>query len=498
MTFGPPPSPFTQSQRVAVERRRRRTKVWVSIVAGLAVVACAGVWFTWGGLPGDNKDDAVGGQAAPRQAPDEVRETVEQPPKDRSGHLGTSLIDALPPGKNLVMPGTWATSKVLVKGMNSTLEGIKAGTDEEAWHYRLPGLICGTTRHVTTDGRTAILFRSSKGEDAPCDRLALFSLNRGEKLWQVTVPTPKSGHSFSDPNVTLTRGVVATAWGAGSAAYDMAEGKRIWVHKRTAKCRDGGFAGGLGLLLRRDCVNEAEKWGNSRYQVQEIDPQTGKSKWTYDVADGVNLVYLASSEPPVVAVAAGDAGLTDLISLDGKGKYRATIRLEGGNYEVDCSADLVNESSVEDCAHVVVGRKQAFITSGERVEGINHTSNWIVSFDLGTGRTDLKFESGQDQMIYPIRMSGDQVLAFKRSTDNFAPSSVVSLDPKTGVITPYYYFNVPAEANFMDPKLDDIVFEHGRIYFAARELQGVSKGGEAARLWGAVGIESVSVRRPSS
>lgn len=447
----------------------------------------------WAGLPGGGKGDAAGGHSARKQAPDEVRETVEKRPKDRSGHLAVSLVDELEPGKTLNMPGTWATDTVLVKGMNSTLEGITIGTDDEAWHYNLSGAICGTTQHVTADGRTAVLFRSGNGKSL-CNQLAFFDLDNGKKLWQVTIPTSKSSFGEDLPNVTLTRGVVATAWSGGSAAYDMSGGEQLWERKRTSECREDGFAGGRALVIELHCMPDPSKPLISEIRVQRRDPRTGEAMWTYKVPKGIELAYLVSAEPPVIAVSAGEAGLTEMISLDGKGKYRATIRLEDGRYDLDCAVDDMQSSALDHCAPVVIGRSQAFVTGGEQTEGINHTSNWIVSFDLATGKTVKKFDSGADQMIYPIRMSGDRLLAFKEGTDNFAPSSVVSLNPATGTETPYYYFNVPSEAHFMDPKTDGIVFEGGRIFFASTQVQGEGQKGKPARIWGAVGIESVAAR----
>ncbi|MFB7995712.1 PQQ-binding-like beta-propeller repeat protein [Streptomyces sp. NPDC056002] len=494
MTYGPPPSPFTQSQRTADERRQRRTRLWVSVIVVLVVVACAGGWLMWAGLPGGGNDDSAGASTTRKQASDEVRETVEDRPKDRSGHLAASLADDLKPGKTLNMPGTWATDKVLVKGMNSTLEGIRIGTDEEAWHYSLSGEICGTTRHVTVDGRTAVLFRNGKSKGL-CNQLGFFDLDTGKKLWQVSIPTSKTAMGEDVPNVSMTQGVVAAAWSAGSAAYDMSGGKRLWERKRTSDCREGGYAGGRALVVRLDCTDRASGSYDPEYRVQKRAPRTGKTLWTYKVSSGIDLVYLVSAEPPVLAVTAGEDGLSDLISLDAKGKYRSTIRLEGGHYDLDCSTTGV-ETAVDKCGQVVVGRKQAFITGGEQTEGINRRSNWIVSFDLATGKSVEKFDSGADQMMYPMRMSGDQLLAFKESTDNFAPASVVSLNPATGVETPYYYFNVPPEAKFMDPKTDDIVFEKGRVFFASRELQADGQGGKPVRTWGAIGIESVAAAGP--
>ncbi|MEU6659926.1 PQQ-binding-like beta-propeller repeat protein [Streptomyces sp. NPDC046821] len=421
-----------------------------------------------------------------KQAPDDVRQTLEEAPGGGAGRLVSSIQDAgARRDDEQQTPGTWATDKVLVKGNDNALVAVKVNSGDDAWRHDLAGPICATMKHVTVDGRTAVMFKDKK-KDGTCNQLALFDLNSGKKLWQVVVPW--KGKYIPLPNVTMTRGVVSTAWWHGSSGYDLNTGKLRWTHKATGECHDSGFAGGKGLLLRIECLVGSDY--EPVYTVAKIDPLTGKQAWRYDVADGVNLVYLVSSEPPVIAVAAGDPSISDLISLDEKGKYRATIRLDGGHYDLYCDDGIIN-SAVDDCSDVAVGDGQVFINSGEEVGKLNHITNRIVSFDLGTGKPVVKFEAGRDQMIYPIRMSGDQLLAFRRGTDNYAPFSLVSLDPGTGKETVYFYFTVLGEAMGLTyTKYSDVVVENGRIFFGSDTVRGEVIKGQPVPEWLAFGVGS--------
>ncbi|MFB8268431.1 PQQ-binding-like beta-propeller repeat protein [Streptomyces sp. NPDC055955] len=485
MSFGPPPSPFTQSQRVAEERRSRRVRVWVCAVLALVAVVGVGGWFLMAGSPGggsgtDNK--ATVGQ----QAPDDIRETVERRPRGTAGHLVTSIQDrGVKPNQDQETPGTWATDRVLVKGNDDALEAVEINSGDEAWRQDLSGSICAWTKHVTVDGRTAIVFRD-KGKDGACNQLAFFDLGTGKKLWQVVIPWKKS--VFGNlPNVAMTRGVVSSAWESGSSGYDMKSGKRLWERKKTAKCREGGFAGGKALLLRLDCTTSDYE---PLRKIAKIDPRTGEEKWIYGVAESVRLVFIVSSEPPVLAVAAGEDEVSDLISLDERGKYRATVRLDGGHYEVNCDAGAIY-SAVDDCDNIVVGGDQVFITSGEEIGGSSHHTNRIVSFDLGTAKPVVKFEAGPDQLIYPVRMSGDELLAFRAGTDNYAPFSLMSLDPRTGREKAFFYFTVLNEAKSLTyTKFSDVVVENGRIFFGSNMVRGEAIKGKSVPQWLAFGVGS--------
>jgi hypothetical protein len=211
--------------------------------------------------------------------------------------------------------------------------------------------------------------------------------------------------------------------------------------------------------------------------------------WTYHVTKGVKGVNLVSAEPAVLAVAAGDVEITDLISLDDHGEYRATIRVEGGHYVAKC-VDEVDYGAVDDCPSMVVGDGQVFLMSREDPDGsIVNNSNWVIGFDLATGKTVKKFESGSDQLLYPLRMSGDQLLALRESSDHITPMGLVSLNPRTGKETPYLYFDLPSEAwTLTDQELNDIIVQNGRIFFGAKQASGPSNAKEKVWEWLVLGV----------
>lgn len=444
----------------------------------------------------DDPAPARATSAAVAQHPDDVRETVEKPPRSTGGRMAFRFSsDDVGPGENTEMPGLWATDKILAKGINRTLVGFEIGKDvapgDETWRVRLDGPICGTTHHVTADGRTAVLYRADTGEEALCDHVAFVDLDTGRKLWQTALP-PSGVRRSSEtlPSVTMTRGTVAVTWGKGSSAYDMASGKELWKKRRTDGCRDTGSAGGKALLIRDTCF--VKKTLDDMFRVRKVDPRSGKAEWTYDVTKGVRDVYLMSSEPAVLATAAGDVNISDLITLDENGEYGATIRLGSGTYVADCDSQT-NYNTIDDCPSVVVGDGQVFLESREDPDQTAEAnSNWIIGFDVSTGRTTKKFESGPNQLLHPLRMSGDQLLAYRESTDNIRPYGLVSIDPRTGKETPYYYFGLPIEATILSsPKLVDIRVQNGRLFFGVRAATGPDNGQQKQWVWLVLGIESV-------
>ncbi|GGY01771.1 hypothetical protein GCM10010358_64700 [Streptomyces minutiscleroticus] len=501
MSFGPPPSMYTQSALAADGRQRNHRKKVLFLVVGalLAVLLGGGAWLF---LPASGDSDGTSDKsAAAAQGRLDVRETVERRPANVAGAMAFRFsVDDMSPGERYEMPGMWATDKILAKGINRTLVGFRIGTDaavgDEEWNLRLSGPLCGVTRRVTVENRTAVLFKEDDAQGALCDRLAFVDLDTGEKLWETGLPTSGLG-TVSDPaeyqrtpSVTLTRATVVVTWGGGSDAYDMDRGKRLW-RSTAGECAHMGAAGGRALLVRLECRDAGAGPGSSdalTYKVRELDPRSGGTRWTYSVARHVKDVRLVSADPAVLATSAGDAEVTELISLDGRGGHRATIALRSGQYLGECT-DETDRLSVEDCPTIVVGAGQVFLRSKET--GDPHTANWIVGFDLATGKTVKKFESGQDQLLYPLRMSGDRLLALRESGDHISPMGLVALDPDTGEETPYLYFDLPVEGwTLTDMQESDVLVQDGRLFFGVKAATGPDKG--KSWQWLVLGVESAA------
>ncbi|MFJ5778224.1 PQQ-binding-like beta-propeller repeat protein [Streptomyces sp. NPDC093094] len=501
---------YTQSALSAEQEQRRRRRKRV-LGGGLAVVLAAalgvGGWLVLGGRGGDGPDD-------PRTAAEagagrlDVRESVEKQPANQRGVMGFRFsADDMAAGERHEMPGMWATDKILTKGINRSLIGFPVGKDvavgDEVWKLRLDGFICGVTRHVTGDNRTAVLFRGSEDAGALCDQVAFVDLDDGEKVWQRKIPlsklgtgkgTPESPGAQDTPGVTLVRGSVVVTWGGGTDAYAMDTGKLRWSVKSDPadRCEHHGAAGGEALVLRLQCWQQDGSVDGLTYKVRALDPETGGTEWTYQLDAGIQDVRVVSPDPAVVAVSAADIGITDIFSLDGHGKVRSTVSLSKDAYLAEC-ADETDLLAADDCPTVVVGDGQVFLTTSEQGDLI-HNYNWIVGFDLRTGQTTEKFESGRNALLHPLRMSGDKLLALRDSSDHITPMGLVALDPRTGGETPYLYFDLPTEAwTLVSTELADIVVQNGRIFFGAKAAS--APGEDNAWVWLTVGIEPDAPRK---
>ncbi|MGW7406898.1 outer membrane protein assembly factor BamB family protein [Streptomyces sp. NPDC054833] len=476
MSFGPPPSIYTESALAADKTRTRRRRRVLGTTAAVTAVLCLGAGLLWS--QSADKAKAKTDPVAVRQAPDEIRETAEKAPRSPEGQI-VIQHDEEKLSKNTeanprYAPGTWATGKILARGVANRIEGYKIEPtyDEKAWTLNLDGHICATSRHVTADGRTAVVVQPAKATKSAtkgvCDEVVFFDLNTGKKLWRKKMPAADFAY-VSNTDLTLTKGVVAVAWGRGSVAYDMKSGKQLWDSTTLSQCEDKGFAGGRALLVLVSCGESTD----ATYRVEKLNARTGKTEWSYKVANGVSDVHLPSSDPPVLAVEAGDNEVTDLITLDsGNGKRLATISMSG--YDPKCGKRYYFSpffGVADNCDGMVVGRHQIFVMSKEETD-IKQPSDWIVAFDVENGHSARKFEGRPFQMVVPVRMSGDDLLIYRRSMDSVQPAAVVTWNPRTDKETPYLLFQLPEDDEYelSDPEKTEIVYEQGRIFFARREL----------------------------
>ncbi|MER6071988.1 PQQ-binding-like beta-propeller repeat protein [Streptomyces sp. NPDC001817] len=417
--------------------RRRRKQLLLGGTALAVVLSCLAVW-AWSALGGTPASDRRPTRAL--QAPDEVRRTVETapaPPEGRAVFRYTKTIRQV--GATVDASGAWATDRTFAKGYANHIQGIALmpvtkgqGTGRETLKLTFPGPLCAVTRHVSAAGWTAIAFPSRKSDQGgavgrPCDRLALIDLDTGRELWQTELGS--GDRPATGVNVTLTDGAVVVAWDQGAAAYDMTHGKRLWAHTEPSRCTDSGFAGGSALLALVRCGEGAD----SEFRVERIDARTGRTRWTYPVDRGITDAYLVSSRPAVLAVAAGDDLVTDLISsLDEHGRTRARMKLDPEHHTLAC--DQAFSAVVESCRTIVVGDSQAFLA----------TDHGIGAFDLATGKHTKRFTSPTGGRMYPLKTSDGKLIAY-REGGAFSPYAVVSLDPATGKETFLLLFGAEAE-----------------------------------------------------
>ncbi|KAF4405403.1 outer membrane protein assembly factor BamB family protein [Streptomyces lycii] len=460
---GPMPAP---GARPGGQAAKQRMMIVISAVVAVLLIVGGGIWFassgdddkkdeagnSSGGSGGGDKGDAKGGSGGnkPENVNGKLLYTVPKP----------ELTDVT------TLDGLWVTDQTFAKGSKDSVLGLDKDTGKEKWKIELDGQLCWSSKHATEDGKAAVVFQEAKiGKDGryqPCSQVALLDLNAGKKVWQKSVKVGDEYVKFDE--VTIGRGVVAAGGLDGGAAWKVDGGKELWKPDQTSECEDAGYAGGEALVAVRRCGS----YDSPSYEIQKLDPASGKPLFSYEAPDGLEGVSIVSTNPVVIAIRAGDIRVSDFIALDDKGKMRSRIPAEKDKYTMDC--DL----AVEACKMIAVGNDSLYLPTAEhesQSEDYGRT-NEIVAIDLATGKPKGQAEAGGRQVMAPLQMDGDNIIAYQESTFDQG-GRVVSIDPKTFKHTVHLKnpsSQVDLESNYRLSLSVEAVYADGRLYMGKTML----------------------------
>ncbi|QDQ12709.1 PQQ-binding-like beta-propeller repeat protein [Streptomyces spectabilis] len=477
----PPPPP----------RARRRTAVVIASVAALALVAGGGAWYV-AARDGGGSDDGGGKGGGRKPAPAYAQPKEAVPADPRATFHGGAPVPTLPEKESTwPVKGSWLTDKVYVKSSVAKITGLDAATGETRWTLPKPGQSCGGSPEIGAGGIAVVVFaptaHDKKGFRASCTRVMAFKVATGEKLWTKSVRIGYQKELTAFNQVAISGRTAAVGGLYGGAAFDLRTGEVRWKPGAGDTCRDVGYGGGARLVAIRTCGD----YGAEKYTVQDIDPASGKPRWSHKLPGGVKNLNVISTDPVVVGLDSGEItghGASDVFAIDGRGRLRSKIALPEGKYLHDCG----DTSVVNDCRGLVVGNGRLYAPTARRngTDGISSTND-IIAFSLATGRTTG--QRGNTEGLgptFPFRMDGGNVLAYRDSLG----VQVLTLDGRTlkerklliSTKRPGGLVPVESELHFVDGRLymsTDLVSksstkgpEQYMMYVFARKNQKDQKG----------------------
>ncbi|WNZ10933.1 PQQ-binding-like beta-propeller repeat protein [Streptomyces sp. 11x1] len=367
--------------------------------------------------------------------------------------------------------GSWLTKTTYAKSALNKIVGYEPDSGKTKWTLDLAGQTCAGSREITTEGIAVVVTESAKRKNnddrQPCTEITAFNVETGKEVW--TKSADLSGSKVPFGEVTISGTTVAAAGGySGGAAFDVNSGKVLWSPK-AGECTDEGYAGGAQLIAVRKCGD----YGSETFEIQLLDPRSGSVKWTYKVPSGIQRAKVISTNPVVFGVVTGSdvplTGTTDIFSLDDKGKLRAKISIPDEKYDYECPV-----RGVWACKGIYVGNDKVYMpTKSHDGTGAYSSTNEIVSFSLATGKpTGDRVDAGDDHELFPIRMDGPNIIAYKDGPYDKG-AQVVSIDGKT--LKQTKLLETPASESVlraisaMTPTMSEMLYTDGR-WFIGSEL----------------------------
>ncbi|MEU7582389.1 PQQ-binding-like beta-propeller repeat protein [Streptomyces sp. NPDC041068] len=419
-----------------------------------------------GGKGGE--EGGKGGESLPEQGP-----AKEKAPSNTTAKVLMQLPQPeIPKDQIWTATGSVLTDDVYAKAGINELNGYDPDTGKKKWTVPLSGMTCAMSREVTEDGIAAVVTeeakRNKKGDYQQCTNVSAIDLKSGKKLWTESAEANGVKATFKEVTISGTTIAAGAGTSSGGAAWDVT-GKSLWSPK-VGKCEDVGYAGGDQLVAVRKCGS----YGDYQYKVQLLDPKTGDDKWTYPLADGIDNAKIISTNPVVFGQDTTEitaSGVTDVFAIGSNGKLRSKISLEDGKYDHDCGVNMVN-----DCRAIVVGNDRLYVPTRQHDgsgESYNRT-NEIVSFSLATGKpTSDRAVAGDNGEIFPVRMDGGNVIAYKAHGYQKG-AQIVSLDGKTMKETKL--LETPSSEAVTDaisgmvPKSNELLYGNGHLFLGKKLL----------------------------
>lgn len=302
--------------------------------------------------------------------------------------------------------GPWIVGDVVVKAMYKGIDGYSLTDGSVKWHLDLPHELCATPPQPAADGTMVFGVQDKDGDRAKCTELQKVDLKTGKAGWKRSVPKATGLFAFSDNTLAISGNTVTAAGSSSAYGFSLADGKQLFATPSSG-CKAFAFAGGEKLISADSCpsgdVNKKQQ------QVSEVDPNTGKPRWSFRLQANWEVDKVYSVNPLVVSATQRDEKKWSIFSLTADGKLRSQI--QGGNdkYAPNCGGSfVVFGKNLAGCTGVAADAN-TFYMATETGYG---TPNEVVAFDLNTGKPKWRSKAPGNQPMSPLRMEGSQVLVY--------------------------------------------------------------------------------------
>ncbi|MFE7240532.1 PQQ-binding-like beta-propeller repeat protein [Streptomyces sp. NPDC057580] len=360
--------------------------------------------------------------------------------------------------------GPWVVGDTVVKGMYRAISGYSAADGKQKWTLKLPADLCSAPAQTTTDGKIVIGVENGTTDKADCADLQMIDLNTGKAGWKKSIKQNGIWDMMSDISLAISGDTVTVGRTGNSNAYRVSDGKELFG-KQSGNCQPYAFAGGTKLIAASSCrTADVDKPQN---QIQELDPVTGKPKWTYRPAVGWEVDRVYSVSPLVVSLTQREKKKWSILAIKENGTLRSQlVGDKGDKFAPDCgSAFAIFGKSLQGCVGVAADANTFYMATTADSSGTART-NKVVAFDLNTGKPKWKAAAPAERTVTPLRMESGNVLLYLEASYNKG-GGIATLAPTGG--TPRVLLQHPAstsqiESSFYNPK---IVYAGGRSFIAS-------------------------------
>ncbi|MET9526147.1 PQQ-binding-like beta-propeller repeat protein [Streptomyces coeruleorubidus] len=451
------------------------------IGAAVAVLLVVGgtVWAVTGGDDGKSKkkpvaqpsNDGKPAASAPVNPGDGSGDGGEDPENLNEGRqAGEAKVlwykeapDA--PGSGADAPGMWITDKAAVKAAYKQLFAYNVGDGKPAWDaITFPQKICATTPQKTSDDKIVVAYMSGSSDRAKCNQLQEIDLDTGEKGWKEEVGDGALFDSTLSVELSITGKTLMVGRSQSGTAYDVTNGDKLFDKKKYGSaCFPSAFAGGEKLIAVSSCGAGTDK---EHDEVQELDPKTGKAKWTQPFDKGWRVARTYSVSPLVVYSTNKDKKAWNISTFTSGGKFRSQVGFDE-DFAPECGWAIL-ERDLQGCQGVAVDDTTLYLPT-EATTGANE----IVAVNLADGKEKWRVKSPADESMLPMKVEGGKLIAYVQPSYD-AGGQIVSIPTGGSDHKPVKLLQNPQGAADIENGFfsKDTDWVDGRFYISTTRLSG--------------------------
>ncbi|MER5989558.1 PQQ-binding-like beta-propeller repeat protein [Streptomyces viridosporus] len=326
------------------------------------------------------------------------------------------------PGSGADAPGMWITDRTAVKAAYTQLSAYRVGDGKPAWEpLVLPHKICAVTPEKTADNKIVVAHMSGKSDRAKCNQLQLVDLDTGEKGWTEEVADGALFDSALSIKMTLVGDTLMVGRSQSGTAYDVTSGKKLFESKKYGDaCFPSGFAGGERLIQVASCGAGGD---NAHDEVRELDPKTGKVKWTQKFDKGWRVERAYSVDPLVIYSTNRDKKAWNISTFTATGQFRSEVGFDE-DFAPTCDWAILARD-LQGCEGVAADADTLYLPT-KATTGANE----IVAVNLADGKEKWRVKSPAEESMVPVKVEGGKLIAYVEPSYD-AGGRIVSI-PTTG------------------------------------------------------------------
>ncbi|MEU6669775.1 PQQ-binding-like beta-propeller repeat protein [Streptomyces sp. NPDC046727] len=370
------------------------------------------------------------------------------------------------PASGADAPGMWVSGDTAVKAAYKQVFAFGAGDGSTAWGpVTFPQKICAATPQKSADDKIVVAYMNGGGDRAKCNQLQQLDLRTGEKGWSGEVADGGLFDSALTVELTVSGKTLMVGRSQSGTAYDIDSGKKLYDKKRYGSaCFPAAFAGGTSRLIQVASCGAGT--ASEHEEIQELDPATGKVRWTQPVKKGWEVSRTYSVDPLVVYLTNRDKKAWNISTFTANGKFRSEVKVDE-KFAPRCGWAVL-ERELQGCQGVAVDADTLYLPTDSTIR-----ANEIVAISLSDGKEKWRVKSPSDRPMAPVKAEGGKLIAYVQPSYD-SGGQVVSV-PVTGSShkTTRLLQNPEGAADVENTFYDGVVdWSGGRFFISSGRLSG--------------------------